>query len=159
MKPSSVCLLSLFLVVVACTTTGSAPQMSFEEARDVVLSMQNVPLEPPPRKMDDILALLDSTQYAGQDHMADLLRQADTPEPRNVSRSDLVQFYKSRGTARYELNRFSDARDDYHRAMDLDKSAEAQDSNLYNRIALLEMYSGRYETCLLYTSPSPRDLN
>jgi hypothetical protein len=66
-----VCLLFVFIVVVACATTGPAPEMSFEEARDVVLSMQNVPLEPPPRKMDDILALLDSTQYAGQDHMAE----------------------------------------------------------------------------------------
>jgi CHAT domain-containing protein len=148
MKPTSLCLLSLFLVVAACTTTGSAPKMSFEEARDVVLSMQNVPLEPPPRKMDDILALLDSTRYTGQDHMAQLLRQADTPVPQNLSRSDLVQFYKSRGTARYELNRFNDAGDDYHRALDLDKSAERQDSNLYNRIALLEMYAGRYEIAL-----------
>jgi CHAT domain-containing protein len=135
-------------MVVACTATGTAPKMSYEKARDVVLSMQNVPLEPPPRKMDDILALLDSTQYTGQDHMADLLRQADTPEPRNVSRNDLVQFYKSRGTARYELNRFNDAGDDYHRALDLGKSAENQDSNLQNRLALLEMYAGRYGTAL-----------
>jgi len=135
-------------MIVACTATGTAPKMSYEEARDVVLSMQSVPLEPPPRKMDDILALLNGTQYAGQDHMAELLRQADTPVPRNVSRSDLVQFYKSRGTARYELNRFKDAGDDYHRALDLDRSAENQDSNLQNRLALLEMYAGRYETAL-----------
>jgi len=148
MKISSVCLLSFFLMVVACKTTGTAPKMSFEEARDVVLSMQNVPLEPPPRKMDDILVLLDSTQYAGQGHMAELLRQADTPEPGNLNRSDLVQFYKSRGTVRYELNRFNDAGNDYHRALDLDKSAENQDSNLYNRLALLEMYAGSYETAL-----------
>ena len=148
MKISRVCLLFVFLVFVACKTTGTAPKMSFEEARDVVLSMQSVPLEPPPRKMDDILALLDSTQYAGQDHMSELLRQADTPVPLNLSRSDLVQFYKSRGTARYELNRFNDSGDDFHRAMGLDKSAENQDSNLYNRLALLEMHAGRYETAL-----------
>ncbi|MDB4442391.1 hypothetical protein N9219_03110 [bacterium] len=122
--------------------------MSYEEARDVVLSMQSIPLEPPPRKMDDILSLLDSTQYAGQDYMAELLRQADTPVPLNLSRSDLIQFYKSRGTARYELNRFKDSGNDFHWAMDLDKSAERQDSNLYNRLALLEMYAGRYETAL-----------
>jgi len=60
MKISSVCLLLVFPVVVACATTGPAPKMSFEEARDVVLSMQNVPLEPPPRKMNDILTLLET---------------------------------------------------------------------------------------------------
>ena len=38
MKISSVCLLLVFLVVVACATTGPAPKMSFEEARDVVAS-------------------------------------------------------------------------------------------------------------------------
>ena len=38
MKISSVCLLSVLLMVVACKTIGTAPKMSFEEARDVVLS-------------------------------------------------------------------------------------------------------------------------
>ena len=96
--------------------------------------------------MDDILALIDSARYAGQDHMAELLRQADTPVPRNLSRSDLVQFYKARGTARYELNRFSEAGDDFHRAIDLDKQADRMDSNLYNQLAELEMRAGRFST-------------
>jgi len=122
--------------------------MSFEEARDVVLSMQNVPLEPPPRKMDDILTLLDSTQYAGQDHMAALLRQANSPVPHTESRSDLVQFYKARGTARYELNRFSDAGGDFLLAINLEKQADRKDSNLYNRLAELEMRAGRYEAAI-----------
>jgi len=56
MRISSVCLISVFLVVVVCATNGTAPKMSYEEARDVVLSMQSIPLELPPRKMDDILA-------------------------------------------------------------------------------------------------------
>jgi len=76
MKTSRVWLLAIFLVVVACKTTGTPPQMSDEEARDAVLSMQSTPLEPPPRKMDHILALLDSARYAGQDHMAELLLQS-----------------------------------------------------------------------------------
>ena len=95
MKLSSVCLLAVFLLIAAWATTGTAPQMSFEEARDVVLSMQNVPLEPPPREMDDILALLDSSRYAGQDHMAKLLRRADTPAPLNVNRSDVDVDFSS----------------------------------------------------------------
>ena len=90
------CCCGVFLIVVACSTTGTSPRMSVEEARDVVLSMQNVLLEPPPRKMDDILALLDSSRYAGQDHMAELLRQADTPAPLNVSRSDVDVDFSSR---------------------------------------------------------------
>lgn len=148
MKMSSVCLFLVFLVVVACTSTGTAPKMSFEEAHDVVLSMQSIPMEPPPRKMDDILALLDSTQYAGQDHMAELLRQANAPVPHTESQSDLVQFYKARGTARYELNRFSDASDDFRRAINLEQQADRKDSNLYNRLAELEMRAGRYEAAL-----------
>ncbi len=74
MKISRVCLtLITFMLIVSCATTDTTtkqPQMSYEEARNVVLSMQRVPMEPPPRKMDDILSLLNKKQQAGQDHMS-----------------------------------------------------------------------------------------
>lgn len=145
---SRICLtLAALMLIVSCKTTEQC-KMSFEEARDVMLSMQSVPLEPPPRKMDDIIALLDSKQDAGQDHMADILRRADYPTPAGVSQGDLFQFYKSRGHARFELNRFSESSDDLHRAIYIGMSADLKDSNLYRWLAELEMRAGQYEVAI-----------
>jgi len=135
------------MLIISCASTKQ-PQMSYEEARNVVLGMQRVPMEPPPRKMDDILSLLNKKQHAGQDHMATLLRQADAPILAGKSQQDLLLFYKSRGYARYELNRFNDAGDDLHRAIDLCKQTGLMDSYLYRQLAELEMRSGRYDVAI-----------
>ncbi len=145
---SRVCLtLAVLMLIVSCKTTEQS-KMSFEEARDVMLSMQSVPLEPPPRKMDDILALLNSKQDDTQDHMSDILRRADYPVPAGVSQSDLLQFYRSRGHARYELNRFNDSSNDLRRAIYIGMSIDLKDSNLYFRLAELEMRAGQYEVAI-----------
>jgi len=135
------------MLIISCASTKQ-PQMSYEEARNVVLGMQRVPMEPPPRKMDDILSLLNKKQHAGQDHMATLLHQADAPILAGKSQQDLLLFYKSRGYARYELNRFNDAGDDLHRAIDLCKQTGLMDSYLYRQLAELEMRSGRYDVAI-----------
>jgi len=144
-------MLCTFMLIVSCATTDvttEQPKMSYEEARKVVLSMQRVPMEPPPRKMDDILFLLNQKQYAGQDYMTTLLRQADTPITAGKSQQDQLLFYKSRGYARYELNRFHDAGDDLRQAIDLGKRTGLKDSSLYRRLAELEMRAGRYDEAI-----------
>ena len=146
MKISRVCLLFVFLVFVACKTTGTAPKMSFEEARDVVLSMQNVPLEPPPRKMDDILILLERDRHGAMDDIAELMRRADMEVPFGKNHDDRYQFFKSRGYARYELNRFKESREDIRLAMENGQFANIKDTALYRLLAELEMNAGRYET-------------
>jgi CHAT domain-containing protein len=160
MKISRVCLtLITFMLIVSCATTNvttEPPKMSYEEARSVVLSMQRVPMEPPPRKMDDILSLLNKKQPAGQGHMSALLRQADRPIIDGKSQQEQVLFYKSRGYARYELNRFNDAGDDLHRAIDLGKRTGLKDSSLYRRLAELEMRAGRYDEAIDFSKTAMR---
>jgi len=146
MKMPSVRLLLVVLVIVACATTGPAPKMSFEEARDVVLSMQNVPLEPPPRKMDDILALLGEDRHNARDDLAELMRRADMQVSSGQNHDDLYLFYKSRGKARYELNRFKESRGDIRLAMEQAQLANIKDTDLYRLLAEMEMLAGRYES-------------
>ena len=159
MKMSSICLtLTASMLIFSCTTTNKS-KMSYDEARKVVLSMQRVPMEPPPRKMDDILFLLDRKQHAGQDHLAALLRKADTPIIPGKNQQDLVLFLKSRGYARYELNRFNDAGDDLHKAILLCKQTGLMDSNLYRQLAELEMRAGRYEEAIELSKTSMKMLS
>ncbi|MFH1981435.1 MAG: CHAT domain-containing tetratricopeptide repeat protein [Pseudomonadota bacterium] len=138
-----VCLaLAVCMLIVSCKTTEQS-KMSFEEARDVVLSMQSIPLEPPARKMDDIIVLLSQDRQSVSDDLAELMRRADAQVPAQAGHYALFEFYRARGKARYELNRYSDSRRDIRRAME-----HGQDSNLYHRLAELEMIAGRYESAL-----------
>jgi len=117
--------------------------MGFEQARDVVLSMQNIPLSPPSRKLDDILAILDQPDNE-HEYMTEILRRADRTPPTEGSPADMYQFYKSRANARYELYRFQAAAADIRQAMAYGKQAWIRDSFLYRRLAKIEMEAGRY---------------
>ena len=144
MKISRVCLLAVLLLITACKTTGTSPKMSIEEARDVVLSMQGIPLSPPPRKLDDILAILEQPE-SEHEYMTEIFRRADSTPPSGRPPADMYHFYKSRANARYELYRFQAAAADIRRAMAYGKQAWIRDSFLYRRLAKIEMQAGRYE--------------
>ena len=148
MKMPRVCLaLAICMLIVSCKTTDQS-KMNFEDARDVVLSMQSIPLEPPARKMDDILALLSQDRQRASDDLAELMRRADTQVPTQGDHYGLFQFYRVRSKARYELNRYNDCRSDIRKAMEHGQQVNIQDSNLYHRLAELEMIAGRYESAL-----------
>jgi len=122
--------------------------MSYEEAREVVLSMQNVPMEPPPRKMDDILAVLEKRRGSESAYIEALVHRADMAPPKLQDPRNLYQFYKSRANARYELSRFNECRGDIRTAIAYDKQANIGDGALRQRLAELEMLAGRYESAL-----------
>jgi len=141
-------ILLLFLVLIvssACQTTGKRndSQMSFEQARDVVLSMQGIPLSPPPRKLDDILAILEQPENENE-YMTKIFRIADSSPPTGRA-ADMFHFHKSRANARYELYRFEAAARDIRWAIAYGETARIRDSFLYRRLAKIEMQAGRYE--------------
>ncbi|MFH1980976.1 MAG: CHAT domain-containing protein [Pseudomonadota bacterium] len=148
----SIALLSLWIVA-GCQTPGAVSDpaasqpMSFEEARDLVLEMQQIPMAPPPRKMDDIRGLLEAGGGATA-VMKDLQRRADLPDAAHLPADARYQFYKSRGNARYEFSRFNEAAEDFHRAIDTGKQIRVADSALYLRLAELEMLAGRYDAAM-----------
>jgi CHAT domain-containing protein len=141
-------LVILLWAIAACQTMSIEPEMSFEAARDVVLSMQSVPLEPPPRRMDDILAVLETRPDIEMEQLQALIHRADLPPPDLQNPTDLYQFYKARGYARCYLSRFNQCRADMHAAMTHDRQAGIGDISLQQRLAELEMYAGRYESAL-----------
>lgn len=56
----TVFILCAFTTLAGCQTTG--PIMSIEKARDVVISMNQIPLDPPPRRIDDVFAKLGNNE-------------------------------------------------------------------------------------------------
>jgi CHAT domain-containing protein len=148
MKMPRACLaLAVYMLILSCKTGGQAT-ISFEEARQVVLSMQSIPLEPPARKMDDILVLLSQDKQGVSDALAKLMHRADAKAPTQGGAYSLYQFYMTRSKARYELNRFNDCRRDIREAIKYGQQGNILDPNLVQKLAELEMFAGRYESAL-----------
>lgn len=152
-------LLFILMIPLACQTAGQrkSDRMSFEQARDVVLSMQSIPLSPPPRKLDDILAILEQPENE-HEYMTEIFRRAES-EPPGGPATDMFHFYKSRANARYELYRFQAAAADIRWAIAYGKQAHIRDSFLYRRLAKIEMQAGRYEAAFNLSQESLYNVN
>ena len=149
--------LAVCMLIVSCKTTNQS-KMNFEDARDLVLSMQSIPLEPPARKMDDILVLLSQDRQRTSDDLAELMRRADTQVPTQGGSYSRYQFYMARSKARYELNRYNDCRSDIRKAMEHGQQSNTLDPNLVQKLAELEMFAGRYESALELSKRSRKNV-
>jgi CHAT domain-containing protein len=88
-------------------------------------------LAAPPRTIADVTAILDAEKPDSK-KIAELQSQADGAPPKNVSRSDLAQFYYDRGNARAQLGRVSDALSDAKAAVE--RGNGAVDANMMGRL-------------------------
>ena len=143
----------LFIFVVLASSCSQKPthstNLSFEEAKSIVLEMQNIPILPPPRKLDDILVLLD--KKPSQEKEQNLIRLkviAESQPGLNMDNRDLFQFYRIRGMAQYELNRFLAARRDLHLAITFGKKADIHEPEMYRLLCDLAIHEGKYQEAL-----------
>ena len=109
-----------------------------KELREKIISYQynNAPKE-------DIWELLDSyDQYLNADSDGNELSEA--------------AFF--RGEAAFHMGRYQDTVDALTKSIEIEKTADYSylEADAYNMLGMLFSFVG-YETCLLYTSPSPRD--
>ena len=158
MQVKKICLaLIIIMISGSCQNRGTVTksEMSVDEARDLALQMQNVSLEPPPRKINDILSILNESgsdnpgSVKGREYL-DKIRQSanrQTP-PEGLGPTDLYLFYKNRGNARYELTRFNQCRGDFRKAIAYGDEVSIHDPAVYRNLAELEMFAGRYESAL-----------
>lgn len=158
-KKAALFSITLFLLLGSCQTASTPPEMSIEEARDVVMEMQNVPLEPPPRQIDDILSMLGSRGKVTDAWFTRLVGKAIAEVPEEKNLQYLGDFFKTRGDARYQLNRFNEAAKDYRQALGLIEKTKTSDSSLYFRLAELELRSGRYDAALEFSNQALNDAN
>ncbi len=123
--------------------------LSFDEAKSIVLEMQNIPILPPPRKLDDILELLDKTpSQEKEQNLARLKAIANSQPEENMGDRDLFQFYRIRGMAHFELNRFSIAGRDLQQAITYGKNANIHEPEMYRLLSDLAIHDGKYQEAL-----------
>ena len=81
-------MLLIFLLLPACTR-----KMSVEEAKQVSVSLSETPFTPPPRRIDDILSILDQAGKPDTEVIEKNIAIANAPPPYTENSLRLMKFY------------------------------------------------------------------
>ena len=137
----STALVFLISVVIASCTH----RMSVEEAKQVTVSMSSVSaLVPPPRRIDDIITMLDQPGQFDPEITGKLKAQADAVPPKDAN-SD---FYHDRGEAARQLGRYKQALDDLREALRLSEGEGIRgkrQTKIMRQLATVERSVGNFD--------------
>ena len=134
--------------------TGCANTMSVEEAKKISVSMTEVTeFKPPPRRIDDILAILDKPGQFESRITEKFVAQADQKPPETTDPEWLKSFYRDRGEAAFELARYMQSKEDFERALGYGIRDEL-DGLIKQRLGVIENNYGNFQKAIEYLKDS-----
>jgi len=103
-------------------------KMSVKEAKQVTVAMRAEAFVPPPRRVNDILQMLNQPGQFDENITAAIKAKADASPPDTDSATKLAEFYWGRGVNARELGRYQQQLEDLHTALQyLDKATGMND--------------------------------
>ncbi len=138
----------LLIFVIVFLLACARKEMSVEEAKKATVSMRKESFVPPPRRIDDILAILAEPGQFDQTVANKFKAKADKSPPESISNHDLAYFYRKRGQAAIMIYRHNQAREDFRKAMHYAEKAKIRDAFFANRLGVIEMWAGNYNRAL-----------
>ena len=119
--------------------------MSVEEAKQVTVSMSGEVFVPPPRRIDDILLILDQPGQFDKKITEKHRAIADQTAPKSDNPKKLYSFYLKRGQAALQIYRFNQALEDFQKALLFSRQAKIIDPYIFNRIGVIELWGGNFK--------------
>jgi CHAT domain-containing protein len=135
----------VLLLLIPSLFSACAGQMSVEEARQVTISMGDKSLTAPPRRIDDILSVLDQSAQDDLTSGKKLREEIDKPPPQTDSPATHAAYYHRRGDALVQLGRYSQALTDLRLAMTYSSQAGGLNHKLLKSLAVAEFVSGNFK--------------
>jgi CHAT domain-containing protein len=135
----------VFLLLIPSLFSACTGKMSVEEARRVTISMGDKSLNAPPRRIDDILAVLDQSV---QDDLAISQKwraEIEKPPPQTDNPASLSVYYLSRGVAFLQLGQHSKSMADLRLALAYSLQSGGPGYRLLLRLAYAEFASGNFK--------------
>lgn len=115
------------LIYLICSLLACAEKkMSVKEAKKVTVAMSKEPFVPPPRRIDDILNLLEQPGYFDLEITEKHKKKADTFPPLSNDSVTLSNFYFKRGNSARELGRSKQALEDLRIALQYSEREDGQ---------------------------------
>lgn len=129
-------------------------KMTMKEAKQVTVAMADKAFAPPPRRVDDILAVLDQKGHFDPGMIAGLKAEADASPPATDDASELARFFYQRGLKARDLGRYKQWLEDHQKALDYNRKAmkegeggleEYDHSKLLTELAMIETQFGNFK--------------
>ena len=146
----------VLLLLIPVFFSGCAGQMSVEEARQVTVSVGDQSLTAPPRRIDDILSVL---EQSGQDDLGVGKKYRDAiakPPPQTDKKAVLAGYYYRRGDALIQMGRHSQALADLRLAMTYASQSGGPHPKLLQRLAISEFVCGNFKHAIHFMERSVR---
>jgi CHAT domain-containing protein len=134
-----------YLIVILIVITACTGKMSVEEAKQVTISMSEEAFVPPPRRIDDILAILDQPGEFDSEITKKHRAIADASPPKTSNARILYPFYVKRGQAAMQISRLTQALGDLRNALYFSQLAKINDPYVFNRLGIIELYCGNFK--------------
>ena len=107
----------VFVLTLAFIPSCVEKKMSLKEAKQIAVSMEGKSFVPPPRRIDDVRALLNQPGNYDPKAVARAKEAANIKPPKNKSSSKMGRFYVSRGISRGYLGWNKQALDDIRKGL------------------------------------------
>ncbi|MGD9043260.1 MAG: CHAT domain-containing protein [Desulfobacterales bacterium] len=141
--------LCIILIAFIALTIGCAGQMSVEEAKQVAVSMSGEAFVPPPRRIDDILAILDQPGHFDPAITKMYRAAAEKSPPANASNRELAYFYINRANAATKIFHFHQALQDSRTAFQYAENAKLKaDAAFLLRLGRSELWAGNFKRAI-----------
>ena len=142
---STACILFATLVLFpAC----AGQKMSLEEAKRVTVTMGDESFVPPPRRINDILAILDQSVQPDEAIVRKYKAVADQSPPQKADNVDLAYFFKRRGEAALQLGRLHQTLKDLRTALLYAEKTEMVDARFLDMLGEMEFWVGNYSRAI-----------
>ena len=141
----SVCILFITLVLFqAC----AGQKMSLKEAKKVTVTMGDELFVPPPRRINDILVILDQSVQPDEAIVRKYKAVADQPPPQKADNVDLAYFFKRRGEAALQLGRLHQTLEDLRTALLYAEKTGMVDARFLDMLGEMEFWIGNYNRAI-----------
>ncbi len=134
-----------FLLIIILWPACAEKKMTLEEAKQVTVSMSGEAFVPPPRRIDDILAILNQPGEFDSEITEKHRAIADSPLPSTNNAKTLYPFYVKRGQASMQISRLTQALEDFRSALKLSRLTKISDPYVFNRLGIIELYCGNFK--------------
>ena len=136
----------VFLLLILC---GCAGKMSVEEAKEVTISMSGEAFVPPPRRIDDILMILDQPGQLDPEITKKYRRAVDNSPPAKAGNRELAYFYLNRAQAATRIFHFHQALEDSRTAFQYVEKAKLKSIFPFLlRLGRAEAWAGNFRKAL-----------
>ena len=139
---------AISLILALTLFPSCAGKMSLEEAKQVTVSMSGKSLVPPPRRINDVLAIMDQPHKADATMSRELKARVNAPPPKKADNLALANFYHRRGDAAILLGRPNQALEDFRLASHYSATVGGPNREIPHRLAFAEFVCGNFKRAI-----------